>query len=151
MKNIKSVESKTNNSVFDLSECCSESQASLVQKTGGINSSMKCFQSLIASGLLSSMVFTGLALSDARLVSTPLEGKPAVAGWSDLLPIPSGMYFELNGKKFYFGEYSDRGDDAIVYKGSKWEVKTGGRVSAHGYGQTPSWLVDLAKRVFRFR
>ena len=151
MKNIKPLESKANNSVFDISEYCPERQASQVQKTDGINLSMKRFQGLIASVLFSSVVFTGLALSDARLVSTPLEGKPAVAGWSDFLPMPSGMYFELNGKKFYFGEYSDRGDDAIVYKGSKWEVKTSGRVSAHGYGQTPSWLVDLAKRVFRFR
>lgn len=133
------------------SESCSDYQASLVLKTHGVNLTKKLFQGLISSSLLSSIILTGLALSDARLISTPLEDKPAVAGWSDLLSfIPSGIYFELNGKKFYFGEYSDRGDDAIVYKGSVWEVKANNRVIMHGYGGTPSWLIDMARRFFGF-
>jgi hypothetical protein len=51
---------------------------------------------------------------------------------------------------FYFGEYSERRDDAIVYEGSKWEIKYDCKVTAHGYGLTPPWMVDMARRFFGF-
>jgi hypothetical protein len=82
-----------------------------------------------------------------------VPGKPAVAGFFDGLAtqlVPSGMFFEIEGKRFYFGEYSERGDDAIVYEGSKWEIKYDGKVTAHGYGLTPPWIVDTARRFFGF-
>ena len=63
--------------------------------------------------------------------------------------LPSGIYFQLDGKDFFFGEYSDRnGLDHVKYKGSLWEVRINGKVSAHGYGETPGWVVDMAEKHF---
>jgi hypothetical protein len=43
-----------------------------------------------------------------------LSSKPALAGGiSDWLPVPTGIYFEINGKKFYFGDYS--ADPTLAY------------------------------------
>jgi hypothetical protein len=76
--------------------------------------------------------------------------QPAQAFIGDWLKqiTPTGLYFQVEGKSFYFGEYSERGDDAIIFKGSKWEVKVNGKVAAHGYGNTPGWVRDLARKYF---
>jgi hypothetical protein len=90
---------------------------------------------------------------ESNFVSYLVPGQPAVAGFFDGLAqeiLPSGLYFEIEGKKFYFGEYSQYGDEAIVYEGSKWEIKYKGQVTAHGYGQTPQWIIDIARRSFGF-
>ena len=73
----------------------------------------------------------------------------ALAGWQDFIQLPSGIYFEINGKKFYFGDYS--ADPTLAFPGSKWEVKVNHRVVVHGYGETPGWVVDSAKKLFGFK
>lgn len=95
-----------------------------------------------------------LALGSAIVVAPLGDIKPATAGGigdflKDKIPLPTGIYFEINGKKFYFGDYS--ADPALAYPGSKWEVKVNGRVFAHGYGETPGWVIDSAKKLFGFR
>jgi hypothetical protein len=84
------------------------------------------------------------------MVFTPLANtKPATAqGIGNWLPVPTGIYFEIDGKKFYFGDYSY--DPTLAYPGSKWEVKVNGQVWAHGYGETPGWLIAQARRIFGF-
>lgn len=106
--------------------------------------------SLTSIALTAGLIFCGIATAEGRLIATPLKGNPAIAGWSDFLPVPTGIFFEVNGKKFYFGEYAQTGDTGIVFAGSKWEVKRNGQVIAHGYGQTPGWVVDSARRLFGF-
>jgi hypothetical protein len=74
------------------------------------------------------------------------NSQPAQAGWADRIPVPTGIYFESNGKKFYLGDYS--ADPTLAFPGSKWEVKVNGRIWAHGYGETPGWVVNQAKKIF---
>jgi len=114
---------------------------------------MKLPLKMLTLSTVTTAMLMGIAATQGNFASQVLPGQPAVAGFWDGIGdriVPSGMFFEVNGRKYYFGEYSDRGDDAIVFKGSKWEIKHQGRVSAHGYGQTPSWVVDTARRFFRF-
>lgn len=104
--------------------------------------------SLLLSSLL---LFSGsLALGSAMVVAPLGNVQPATAGGlGDWLPVPTGIYFEINGKKFYFGDYS--ADPTLAYPGSKWEVKVNHRISAHGYGETPGWVVESAKKLFGFK
>ncbi len=109
-------------------------------------------RSKITSLLLSSFLFLSgsLALGTAMVVAPLGNVKPATAGGiGKWLPVPTGIYFEINGKKFYLGDYS--ADPTLAYPGSKWEVKVNGRVFAHGYGETPGWVVDQAKKLFGFK
>jgi hypothetical protein len=96
---------------------------------------------------------TALTATIGTVVTLPSHlggATPAQAFIGDWLKqlTPTGLYFEIEGKPFYFGEYADRGNDAIVFKGSKWEVKVNGKVTAHGYGQTPGWVRELARKYF---
>lgn len=101
------------------------------------------------------LLFSSSLAIGSAMVFAPLGNiQPATAGgigdWlKDKIPVPSGIYFEINGKKFYFGNYS--ADPTLAYPGSKWEVKVNGRVFAHGYGETPGWVVESAKKLFGFR
>lgn len=109
-------------------------------------------RSKITSLLLSSFLFLfgSLALGTAMVVAPLGNVKPATAGGiGDWIPVPTGIYFEINGKKFYLGDYS--ADPTLAYPGSKWEVKVNGRVFAHGYGQTPGWVIESAKKLFGFK
>jgi hypothetical protein len=36
----------------------------------------------------------------------------------------TGIYLNINGQPFYFGEYSQTGDSGIVFPGSTWEIKS---------------------------
>ena len=95
------------------------------------------------------LLFSGSIALGSAIAIAPLGIQPAIAGGiGDWLPVPSGIYFEINGKKFYLGDYSE--NETLAYPGSKWEVKVNGRIWAHGYGQTPGWVVDTAKKVFGF-
>jgi hypothetical protein len=116
---------------------------------------MNITRSKTTSLLLSSLLLLSgsLALGSAMVVA-PLGNQPATAGgfgdWlKDKIPAPTGIYFEINGKKFYFGDYS--ADPTLAYPGSKWEVKVNHRISAHGYGETPGWVVESAKKLFGFK
>lgn len=96
------------------------------------------------------LVSGSLVLGSAMVVAPLGNVKPAIAGGlGDWLPVPTGIYFEINGKKFYFGDYS--ADPTLAYPGSKWEVKVNHRISAHGYGETPGWVVESAKKLFGFK
>ncbi len=89
-----------------------------------------------------------IALGSAIAIA-PLGIQPAIAGGiGDWIPVPTGIYFEINGKQFYLGDYS--ADPTLSFPGSKWEVKVNGRIWAHGYGETPGWVVETAKKVFGF-
>lgn len=91
-----------------------------------------------------------LALGSAMVVAPLGNTQPATAGGiGDWLPVPTGIYFEINGKKFYFGDYS--ANPTLAFSDSKWEVKVNGRIAAHGRGETPGWVVDSAKKLFGFR
>ena len=96
--------------------------------------------------LLSSSLMLG-----STMVVAPLGNvKPATAGGiGDWIPVPTGIYFEINGKKFYFGDYS--ADATLADPNSKWEVKVNHRLAAHGYGQTPGWVIESAKKLFGFK
>ena len=95
------------------------------------------------------LLSSSLVLGSAMVVAPLGNIKPATAGGiADWIPVPSGIYFEVNGKKFYFGDYS--ADPTLTFPGSKWEVKVNGQVKAHGYGETPGWLIDQAKRLFGY-
>ena len=104
--------------------------------------------SLLLSTFL--LLSSSLALGSAMVVYPLGNTQPATArGLGDWLPIPSGIYFEINGKKFYFGDYS--ADPTLAFSDSKWEVKINGRIAAHGRGQTPGWVVESAKKLFGFK
>ena len=93
---------------------------------------------------------SSLTLGSAMVVAPLGNIQPATAGGiGDWIPVPSGIYFELNGKKFYFGSYS--ADPTLVFSDSKWEVKFNGRIAANGRGETPGWVVESAKKLFGFR
>ncbi|PZV07349.1 MAG: hypothetical protein DCF22_22185 [Leptolyngbya sp.] len=96
--------------------------------------------------MLSSLITFSGFLTLASAIVLVGNSQPAQAGWADRIPVPTGIYFEINGKKFYLGDYST--DPNLVFPGSKWEVKINGRVVAHGYGETPGWVVDQAKKIF---
>jgi hypothetical protein len=104
--------------------------------------------SLLLSSLL---LLSGSLTLGSTMVVAPLGNiQPATAGgFGDWLPVPTGIYFEINGKKFYFGDYS--ADPTLAYPGSKWEVKVNHRVFAHGYGETPGWVIESAKKLFGFK
>ncbi len=97
------------------------------------------------------LLLSGSLVLGSAIVIAPLGNvKPATAtGLGDWIPVPTGIYFEINGKKFYFGDYSQ--DPTLVFPGSKWEIKVNGRVAAHGYGETPGWVIEQAKKFFRFK
>lgn len=91
---------------------------------------------------------TASATLDSSLGNpTTIKSTSAAKGFLDRYT-PTGLYFEFEGKKFFFGEYSDHGESLIKYPGSLWEVRIGGNVSAHGYGETPVWVRNLAKKYF---
>ncbi len=104
---------------------------------------MDIYAFINSSVALSSVV----AISGAITATSLLNMQPAVAGFWDRVPVPTGMYLEIRGKKFYLGDYS--ANPGLAYPGSKWEIKVNGRIWAHGYGETPGWVIDLAKRFFR--
>lgn len=96
-----------------------------------------------------SLLLSTTLLLDGKVIATPFSGQPAMAGWlGDFIPVPTGIYFEINGKKFYFGDYS--ADPTLAFPDSKWEVKVNGRIWAHGRGETPGWVVESAKKFFGF-
>lgn len=104
--------------------------------------------SLLLSSLL--LLSSSLVLGSSMVIAPLGNIQPATAaGLGDWIPVPSGIYFEINGKKFYLGDYS--ADPTLAYPGSKWEVKINGRVAAHGYGETPGWVIEQAKKIFGFR
>jgi hypothetical protein len=93
----------------------------------------------------------GLCLIDGNFTSAIIHGQPAQAGWvGDLLnrlPIPSGIYANINGHQYFLGDYAESGFDSVVFKDGSWEIKVNGRVVAHGYGRTPDWVI---KAIIKF-
>jgi hypothetical protein len=97
--------------------------------------------------MLSSLIALSGVMALASAIGLVGNPQPAQAGWlGDFIPVPTGIYFEVNGKKFYLGDYS--ADPTLAFPGSRWEVKVNGRIWAHGYGETPGWVVDQAKKIF---
>ncbi len=109
-------------------------------------STQTAFQ-LIAIVAVSVLMLGGWMAIDGNFASKVMPGQAAQAGWFDSF-LPSGIYANIGGHKYYFGDYSEAGDDAVVFKDGSWEVKVNGRVAAHGYGRTPGWVIDLIGKVF---
>jgi hypothetical protein len=84
---------------------------------------------------------------DGNFVAQIMPGQTAQAGIFDGF-LPSGIYVNIGGHKYYFGDYAEAGDDAVVFKDGSWEVKINGRVSAHGYGRTPGWVIKAITTFF---
>jgi uncharacterized membrane protein YedE/YeeE len=70
---------------------------------------------------------------------------PAQAGWQDWIPVPSGIYLNLGGKELFYGDYAETG--VPLYQGSVWEVRSNGKIIAHGYGEVPKWVFSLIARI----
>jgi|GEM_PF-5561093 len=93
---------------------------------------------------VNSAVALGVGIATIPFFNT----EPALAGIFDglKLPTPTGIYLEINGKKFYLGDYSENPN--LEFPGSKWEIKVDHHLWAHGYGQTPGWVLNMAKSFF---
>jgi hypothetical protein len=103
---------------------------------------MKKINALLTTALFaitSTTIFAGVA------ILSPVTSAPAQAGWTDWVPVPSGVYLNI-GREYFYGDYVDTGRP--VFPGSVWEVKSGGRVIAHGYGNTPGWVWGLITKFF---
>jgi hypothetical protein len=112
---------------------------------------MKTSKTLTITASLAALLL-GNAAIDGNFVSQILPGQAANAGWIgdiiDRLPTPSGIYLNLNGQKYYFGDYAPGGDSAVLFKDGTWEVKVNGTVVAHGYGRHPAWVVKAVTTFF---
>lgn len=64
------------------------------------------------------------------------------------IPRPSGLYLKIEGKEFFLGDYAPTGE--LEYPGSLWEVRVDGKLAAHGYGETPRWVMEIAQKYFDF-
>jgi hypothetical protein len=101
--------------------------------------------SILAASLTALLL--GNAVVDGNFASQVVPGQAVQASWFDSF-LPSGIYANIGGHKYYFGDYSEAGDDAVVFKDGSWEVKVNGRVSAHGYGRTPGWVIKAITTFF---
>jgi hypothetical protein len=110
------------------------------------------FVQLMALAAATTAIVTTTGAIDGNFASQILPGQAAKADWLgnliNRLPTPSGIYVNLNGHKYYFGDYSPEGEGAVVFKDGTWEVKVNGRVAAHGYGRTPDWVLKAIGKVF---
>jgi hypothetical protein len=76
-------------------------------------------------------------LASACLIGSAL---PAQASWTRL--VPSGAYANINGKEFFVGDFvRDPNPRCPVH--CTWAVRMNGRLSAHGAGRTPRWVLSL--------
>jgi hypothetical protein len=109
------------------------------------------FKALTVAAVSASLVLANVAI-DSNFATQVLAGQSAQAGiLEDIfnrIPTPSGIYANINGHKYYFGDYSSEGDAAVVFKDGTWEVKANGRVIAHGYGRTPDWVLRAITTIF---
>jgi hypothetical protein len=96
-------------------------------------------------------MLAGATAIDSNFAPQLLSGQSAQADITDRIPIPSGIYVNIYGHKYYFGEYAYQGDPGVVFKGGTWEIKVNGRVFAHGYGQTPNWVLKAITQFFGTR
>jgi hypothetical protein len=76
------------------------------------------------------MTITPIAQATQVITSNPIVKDQRIAAWEI-----TGIYLNINGQSFYFGEYSQTGNSGIVFPGSTWEIKSNGQVIGHGYGR----------------
>jgi hypothetical protein len=88
---------------------------------------------IVALVATSSPLATHAATIQSTNRSTPAASQ--IAAWYDRLPMPTGIYMNIDGQGIYLGEYAQTGDEGVYYKGSTWEIKSDGQVIAHGYGR----------------
>jgi hypothetical protein len=88
----------------------------------------------------------GTPNTQAAIFQHPSSTTPSAnqIAWWDI----TGIYLNVNGQPFYFGEYSQRGDAGIVYSGSTWELKSNGQVIGHGYGGVSGRFYNWACQKF---
>lgn len=85
-------------------------------------------------------VIVAITLSAASITLNPSSAK----AWFSL---PSGIYTNVRGNKNYLGDFVQRPDPQCPTACS-WAVRHNGRLSAHGNGRTPAWVVSLIRQRF---
>jgi GTP-dependent phosphoenolpyruvate carboxykinase len=98
--------------------------------------------------ILAAFLCAGLQPAQAAIGAQNIAPSSNLTNQVAFLPVVTGVYLNINGQPFYFGEYAQSGDSGIVYPGSTWEIKSNGQVIAHGYGRVSSRLYQWACQRF---
>ena len=85
-----------------------------------------------------------IALTTASITLNPSSAK---AGFSINIPVPSGIWTNIGGKQNFLGDFVQRPDPQCP-SACSWAVRYNGRLSAHGNGRTPAWVVGLIRQRF---
>lgn len=85
--------------------------------------------------------FTAITLTVSSFMVSPL---PANASWFSPLPLPSGIYANVQGKEFFLGDFVTQPNPECPTTCS-WAVRYNGNLSAHGNGRTPAWVIQLIR------
>jgi len=85
-----------------------------------------------------------IALTTASITFNPSSAK---AFFSIPIPFPSGIWANVSGKQLFLGDFASRPNPQCP-SACSWAVRHNGRLSAHGNGRTPAWVVSLIRQRF---
>ncbi len=87
------------------------------------------------------------AIATLTTASITLNPSAAKAWWFQPISWPSGIYTNVQGKQNFLGDFVQRPDPQCP-SACSWAVRYNGRLSAHGNGRTPAWVVGLVRQRF---
>jgi len=90
-------------------------------------------------------VILAITLSAASITLNPSSAK---AFFSIAIPFPSGIWANVSGKQLFLGDFASRPNPQCP-SACSWAVRHNGRLSAHGNGRTPAWVIGLIRQLGR--